>query len=403
LVTQDHGKIAAVNETINGLGGPNAQVSQTPVLLTNDNNQMGQASLFQVKGADGQVHLVDGDGAKYDNITDYLESNRLDSSWKITRPANLGDPGASGQQLITGPAHVDTTWQKVGKIGDELARPMVATGSAAVMAAGAAELVSGGTATPVAAPVAGVGATMLAIGGGWLAVRGSTDLIDRYQHGRSISVFNPEAREDYVNPASGVGGVAARGVGALGMTRTAQASNQFAGGSLVAGDGAGLYHDWDQLSPQQRVERLGELSLRTGLLRRVRAPDESMNAGPSSGASYVKPRSQQSSSATEDSNLTSRAARHEAMRQQGIPTSQQFDRQLKTPAGHQYEYSVPGDAGKVTRKIVTDQTTDRVADHGPHWEAGPVKHPDEKDAEVDPLGRLRATNEKSKVNYKSGK
>ena len=95
--------------------------------------------------------------------------------------------------------------------------------------------------------------------------------------------------------------------------------------------------------------------------------------------------------------LTSRAARREAMRQAGIPTSQQPIAQTRTIAGIQYEYDIKGKGGKQAIGIVTDQTTDRVAGHGPHWEAGIAKDKHERD----PLGRLRVRNGKSKVEYMS--
>ena len=95
--------------------------------------------------------------------------------------------------------------------------------------------------------------------------------------------------------------------------------------------------------------------------------------------------------------FTSRQARREAMRRHGIPTSQQPASQIKAKAGYQYEYDLPQRGG--TRRVaVTDQTTDRVAGHGPHWEAGTVKPPAEYGR--DPLGRVRVRNEgKTKVEY----
>ena len=95
--------------------------------------------------------------------------------------------------------------------------------------------------------------------------------------------------------------------------------------------------------------------------------------------------------------ITSRAARRQAMREQGIPTSQQPVRQMKTDAGYSYEYEVPKSGGGSQLKVVSDETTDRVAGHGPHWEAGTAKN----GAPKDPLGRTRVYNDKSKVNYGS--
>ena len=90
--------------------------------------------------------------------------------------------------------------------------------------------------------------------------------------------------------------------------------------------------------------------------------------------------------------ISTDTARREAMRRAGIPTSQQPISQIKTVAGHQYIYDVDG------RKFaVTQQTTDRVVGHTPHWEAGPIKSAGH---DLDPLGRFRHANQgKIKVNY----
>jgi RHS repeat-associated protein len=90
---------------------------------------------------------------------------------------------------------------------------------------------------------------------------------------------------------------------------------------------------------------------------------------------------------------TSRAARREAMRQQGIPTSRSANRQVRprqAPADRQFQYDAPN--GRVN--TVTHHSPD--ADHpNPHWEAGTAKQPQR----TDPGGRLRYGNEKSKVEY----
>lgn len=96
--------------------------------------------------------------------------------------------------------------------------------------------------------------------------------------------------------------------------------------------------------------------------------------------------------------VTSRAARREAMREYGVPTSRPFDAQMRTEAGYQYEYRIPDAEAGSRRVAVTDQTTDRVPGHGPHWEVGQVKPPEQYGN--DPLGRLRIRNEgKTKVEY----
>jgi len=416
LVGQEGGDVGKFNSMVHEVGGPNPQVTQTPLLLRSDKGEFGTASLFQVKGADGKTTLVDGQGAKYTGMNDYLDHNELDDSWTMVRPANPGAPAGEQGQLISGPAHNTTMWQKVGKAGDKIAEPMVAAGSALVGGAAVAELASVGAATPVAATAAAVGGGMMAVGGGWMALRSGSDLIDRYQHGRSLSLADPQARADYLGIAGGVGGAAGNLTRALGatsaVTRAADGTALGAGGAMTVSESSQLYHDWDKLSPDQRSERLGQIALNVGLLRRSGASREAGPTSPQGGEGQARvvpdgpvskiadPSQVRAEAGDNDPGLTSRAARRQAMREAGIPTSDTPVKQTNTPAGRQYEYLTPQSNGGPRRQVVTDQTTDRVADHGPHWEAGPVKHPDEVPENRDPLGRLRVTNDKSKVYYR---
>lgn len=81
--------------------------------------------------------------------------------------------------------------------------------------------------------------------------------------------------------------------------------------------------------------------------------------------------------------LTSDAARREAMRQAGIPISQQPIEIIDSPAGRQYVYEIPKLGGGSERWIVTQQLMDR--NHGPHWDAGRSKPGTVRD----PSGRYR--------------
>jgi RHS repeat-associated protein len=98
--------------------------------------------------------------------------------------------------------------------------------------------------------------------------------------------------------------------------------------------------------------------------------------------------------------MTSRAARREAMRQAGIPTSQQPMSQSKNASGREYRYEVPQAGGGAVEATVQQQTMDISHLDDPHWEAGKVK--------VDPLsgatrmndyGRPKIANPKGKASY----
>jgi hypothetical protein len=85
------------------------------------------------------------------------------------------------------------------------------------------------------------------------------------------------------------------------------------------------------------------------------------------------------------------------MRKAGIPTSQQPESQVRpraAPGERQYVYEVPKSGGGTDTKVVTHNAADEKHPL-PHWEGAPAKDP----PRADPLGRLKYTNEKSKVPY----
>ncbi|WP_345537551.1 RHS repeat-associated core domain-containing protein, partial [Variovorax defluvii] len=98
--------------------------------------------------------------------------------------------------------------------------------------------------------------------------------------------------------------------------------------------------------------------------------------------------------------LTSRAARREAMRDAGIPTSQQPVSQSRNLSGREYSYDVPAPGGGNLRMSVQQQTMDRSHAGQPHWEAGRVKTDPESGAtRQNNYGRPALANDKSKVDY----
>ncbi len=100
------------------------------------------------------------------------------------------------------------------------------------------------------------------------------------------------------------------------------------------------------------------------------------------------------------STFTSRAARREAMRREGIPTSQQPISQSKNKSGREYRYEVPKAGGGKQTKSVQQQTMDRSHPGENHWEAGTVKtDPRTGDIRMNQHGRPQLANDKSKVDY----
>ncbi|HJU38246.1 MAG TPA: RHS repeat-associated core domain-containing protein, partial [Tahibacter sp.] len=98
--------------------------------------------------------------------------------------------------------------------------------------------------------------------------------------------------------------------------------------------------------------------------------------------------------------ITSRAARREAMRDAGIPTSQQPASQSRNQSGHEYSYDVPAGGGGTQRMSVQQQTMDRSHPGESHWEAGLVKtDADTGEVRMNRHGRPALRNGKSKVDY----
>jgi hypothetical protein len=87
---------------------------------------------------------------------------------------------------------------------------------------------------------------------------------------------------------------------------------------------------------------------------------------------------------------TDRAAQREAMRQEGIPTSQQPVSQEMTAAGRQYTYETP----EGTKLVQRNTSTDSSHPGQPHVEAGAPK----PGGQTDSIGRPRLQNDKTKVN-----
>ena len=101
---------------------------------------------------------------------------------------------------------------------------------------------------------------------------------------------------------------------------------------------------------------------------------------------------------------SSRAARRQAMRDEGIPTSQQPKSQSKNSSGREYQYEVAKEGGGKQTKSVQQQTKDRSHEDQPHWEAGSVKtDPRSGEVQTNQYDRPKLKNDKSKTNYNDPK
>ncbi|WP_182922499.1 DUF6443 domain-containing protein [Pedobacter planticolens] len=98
---------------------------------------------------------------------------------------------------------------------------------------------------------------------------------------------------------------------------------------------------------------------------------------------------------------TSRAARRQAMRDAGIPTSQQPTSQSSNASGREYGYETFVPYGTTSTKSVQQQTMDSSHPGQAHWEAGKVKvDPTTGQPRMNDYGRPKLENKgKAKVNY----
>ncbi|TDB48840.1 hypothetical protein C5467_18645 [Photorhabdus khanii subsp. guanajuatensis] len=99
---------------------------------------------------------------------------------------------------------------------------------------------------------------------------------------------------------------------------------------------------------------------------------------------------------------SSGAARREAMRQAGIPISQQPTNQSRNSSGWEYRYKVPKPGGGTIPATVQQQTMDVSHPDQPHWEAGKVKvDPRTGETRMNDYGRPKIANPKGKAYYKN--
>ncbi|WP_084089683.1 RHS repeat-associated core domain-containing protein [Erwinia oleae] len=97
---------------------------------------------------------------------------------------------------------------------------------------------------------------------------------------------------------------------------------------------------------------------------------------------------------------SSRAARREAMRQAGIPTSQQPVSQSVNSSGREYLYEMSAPGGGTGFSSVQEQTMDVSHPDKPHWEAGRVKIDDAGNIRINKYGRPQLRNGKGKAYYR---
>jgi hypothetical protein len=189
---------------------------------------------------------------------------------------------------MSGPAHETTTLGRIARGVDRVAQPAAVLATGVVGAAAAAEVVSGGATTPLSVAAAGIGSNVAAVAGTWNGGRAAYELYNRYQHDRSLSFSDPQARAAYFNLAGG----GAAGIGkiarTLGATRVANVANAVLNGTNTASQVAQLHQDWNSLTPEEQASRSADLLSDQGLLNhsgnRATGPNTGRLPEPTQGA-----------------------------------------------------------------------------------------------------------------------
>jgi hypothetical protein len=139
-----------------------------------------------------------------------------------------------------------------------------------------------------------------------------------------------------------------------------------------------------------------KMAIATAILAGMQTP--SVSVTPTVSTTIAPPTVARTSNSAISSRFTANAARREAMRKAGIPTSQQPVSQGGNAGGKFYNYEVKAVGGGTRKMSVQQKTNDKG--HGPHFEAGPVKvDPFNGAIRLDRYGTPKLFNSKSKVYY----
>ncbi len=246
--------IDPIVQSIRNVGGPNANVTVLPVQYASKDTGAVQVPLFRVQDqATGRDRFVDNTGRVYQSFDDWKANNQLPPG-NMVYPAG-GHLSGSDPKLESGntPRTPDTFGEKVAAVLDDAALV------GGVIAGGAILLGSDGILAPLV-----VGAATA-----WTTYRSASELIDRSQHGQSISLSDPSSRAAWFGVAAG--SLSLLTLGATGVAgRLAEAGSELAfpaattaaylrvGTSAVDAATAGnagytLFANWNDLSPGQRA------------------------------------------------------------------------------------------------------------------------------------------------------
>jgi Fic family protein/SAM-dependent methyltransferase len=223
--------ISPVVEAVRKAGGGEApQIRAVPVYLRVEDNKFAVVTIFRVRGNDGRELIVDRDRV-YGSLNEWKQQNKLPAV-DVYLPKDAVFQSSGGKVVFEAFNN---------RRLDNVALPVVRGGVALLGAAAgvAAILGTGGLAAPII--MAGASA-FSALDGGWT-------LIDRNNHGQTLSLSNEEARGAWFDIAGGV-----LGLGAIGTSNRIIGTASDIADALTLLDGGQQYlRDFSKMSAADRV------------------------------------------------------------------------------------------------------------------------------------------------------
>lgn len=267
--------ISPVEEAIRNVAGGDdntaAKVTVLPVMFDSKETGLVQVPLFRVAGQDGEDHFVDNTGRTYSSFEDWKDNNKLPAG-RISYAADGHLTGADGRaNIVTENSHavIDTFGERAVWVLDKVALV------GGVVLAGAAIIGTGGAATPF---VIGGGIAVSA----WGAGRAGDELLDRYNHGQTLSPTDSSARGAWLGFGANVVGLAALGASArvasavargaeveVATTRLATTLNvaaQYTDTAAIGNLGYNLAVNWDNLTTQERMTQVAQMAFWGGMM-----------------------------------------------------------------------------------------------------------------------------------------
>ncbi|MGQ4274889.1 DUF4781 domain-containing protein [Terrihabitans sp. B22-R8] len=261
----DHAEtVKAVTDQIRNISeADNADVTVLPVMYSSKETGPIQLPLFRVTDPSGAERYVDNTGRCYNDFADWKANNKLPPG-HMEYPEDGHLTADENGEVQLGRGNTPETADTFGEHLENFVDGAALVGG--IVAGGVLIIGSGGLATPV---VAAAGA--VAVGAGaWGVYQGTSDLIDRSEHGQSINPFeDDQARDLWLNVGANAMAVGAFGSAArlaqLGKAGRAiapieasvhgmtQASAAVLDTAAIANQGIMLASHWDEMSAGERA------------------------------------------------------------------------------------------------------------------------------------------------------